>query len=133
MQDGSAVLGAASSWLLEHLLGFDSTPPRAPAPLPRDRATLAAHAGVYANPGETIYTVRVRDDGLEMGFQLDDPYLATVVPSLPPEPTRQLAFTSPTAVYATDPPTGERGAFRPGPNGRPLGLFWGGRFYRRVG
>ena len=26
-------------------------------------ATLAAHAGVYSNPGETIYTLRVRDDG----------------------------------------------------------------------
>ena len=52
-----------------------------PAPLPRDGATLAAHAGVYANPGETIYTLRVRDDGLEMVYRQDDPFFATVVPA----------------------------------------------------
>jgi CubicO group peptidase (beta-lactamase class C family) len=133
VHDGSAALGTASGWLVQHLLGIDIPPPATPAPLPRDGATLAAHAGEYANPGETIYTLRVRDDGLEMVYRQDDPYFASVVPALPPEPTRQLAFASPTAVYATDPPSGERGAFLPGPDGRPLGLFWGGRFYRRAG
>src|SRR3954453_10179541 len=98
---GSAVLGAASSWLAQQLLGIDMTRPAAPAPLPRDGATLAAHAGVYSNPGETIYTLRVRDDGLEMLYQQDDPFFGAVAPPIPPEPTRQLAFGSPTAVNAT--------------------------------
>jgi CubicO group peptidase (beta-lactamase class C family) len=133
VQDGSAALGAASGWVVQHLLGIDITPPATPAPLPRDGATLAAHAGVYTNPGESIYTLRVRDDGLEMVYRQDDPFFGSVVPAIPPEPTRQLAFASPTAVYATDPPAGGRGAFLPGPDGRPLGLFWGGRFYRRAG
>jgi CubicO group peptidase (beta-lactamase class C family) len=133
VQDGSAALGAASGWVVQHLLGIDITPPATPAPLPRDGATLAAHAGVYSNPGETIYTLRVRDDGLEMVYRQDDPFFASVVPAIPPDPTRQLAFASPTAVYATDPPAGGHGAFLPGPDGRPLGLFWGARFYRRAG
>jgi CubicO group peptidase (beta-lactamase class C family) len=133
VQDGSAVLGAAAGWLLQHLLEIDSTPPATPTPLPRDGATLAAHAGVYANPGETIYTLGVRDDGLEMVYRNDDPFFGAVVPALPQEPTRQLAFASPTAVYATDPPAGGHGAFLPGPDGRPLGLFWGARFYRLAG
>jgi hypothetical protein len=132
VNDGSAVLGAASGWVGQHLLGIDVARPAAPSPLPRDGATLAAHAGVYSNPGETIYTLRVRDDGLEMVYRQDDPFFASVVPAIPPEPTRQLAFASPTAVYATDPPGGGRGAFLPGPDGRPLGLFWSGRFYRRA-
>ena len=88
---------------------------------------------MYSNPGETIYTLRVRDDGLEMVYRQDDPYFASAVPAILPEPTRQLAFASPTVVYVTDPPGGGRGAFLPGPDGRPLGLFWGGRFYRRTG
>jgi hypothetical protein len=88
---------------------------------------------VYSNPGETIYTLRVRDDGLEMVYRNDDPYFDTVVPAIPPEPTRQLTFASPTAVYATDPPSGGHGAFLPGPDGRPLDLLWGARFYRRAG
>jgi CubicO group peptidase (beta-lactamase class C family) len=133
VQDGSAALGAAAGWVAQQLLGIEITPPATPAPLPRDGATLAAHAGVYANPGETIYTLRVRDDGLEMVYRQDDPYFASVVPAIPPEPTRQLAFASPTAVYAADPPGGGKGAFLPGPNGQPLGLFWGARFYRRAG
>jgi CubicO group peptidase (beta-lactamase class C family) len=132
VQDGGAVLGAASSWLAQHVLEIDMTRPAPSAPLPRDGATLAAHAGVYANPGETIYTLRVRDDGLEMVYRNDDPFFGGVVPGLPPDPTRQLAFGSPTAVYATDPPSGGRGAFLPGPDGRPLGLFWAARFYRRA-
>ncbi|HEY7062328.1 MAG TPA: serine hydrolase [Chloroflexota bacterium] len=133
VQDGSAVLGSAAGWVVQNLLGFDVKPPATPSPLPRDGATLAAHAGVYSNPGESIYTVSVRDDGLEMIYQQDDPYFGSVVPAIPPEPTRQLVFASPTAVFATDPPGGGRGAFLPGPGGRPLGLFWGGRFYRRAG
>jgi CubicO group peptidase (beta-lactamase class C family) len=133
VNDGSAALGAASSWLGEHLLGIELTPPATPAPLPCDGATLAAHAGGYANPGEASYTLRVREDGLEMVVQLDDPYLDTVMPALPPEPPQRLAFASPTAVFATDPPAGGRGAFLPGPDGRPLGLFWGSRFCGCVG
>jgi CubicO group peptidase (beta-lactamase class C family) len=133
VNDGSAVLGAASGWLAQQMLQIDIAPPAAPAPLPRDGATLTAHAGVYANPGETIYTLRVRDDGLEMVFRQDDFFFGSVVPGIPPEPTRQLAFASPTAVFATDPPGGGRGAFLPGPDGRPQGLFWGARFYRRAG
>lgn len=75
----------------------------------------------------------MRGDGLAMIYRQDDRYFASVVPAIPPEPTRQLAFASPTAVYATDPPAGGTGAFLPGPDGRPQGLFWGGRFYRRAG
>jgi CubicO group peptidase (beta-lactamase class C family) len=133
VHDGSAALGGAAGWVVQQLLGIEITPPATPAPLPRDGATLAAHAGVYSNPGETIYTLRVRDDGLEMVYRQDDPYFASVVPAIPPDPTRQLAFASPTAVYATDPPGSGHGAFLPGPDGRPLGLFWGGRFNRLVG
>jgi CubicO group peptidase (beta-lactamase class C family) len=131
VHDGSAVLGPAAGWVLQHLVGIDIPSPAPPAPLPRDGATLAAHAGVYSNPGETIYTLGVRNDGLEMVFQQDDPYFGSVVPTIPPDPTWQLAFASPTTVFATNPPGSRRGAFLPGPDGRPEGIFWGARFYRR--
>ena len=50
VQDGSAVLGAASSWLVEHLLGIDITPPATPAPLPRDSATPRLSPGPRRAP-----------------------------------------------------------------------------------
>jgi CubicO group peptidase (beta-lactamase class C family) len=127
VSDGGAVLGAGQSWATENLLGM--TPPASPAPLPLplDAAALAAYAGVYENPGENRYTLRVRDDGLEMTSTIIDPIVQQIRPAFPESPPLQLAFSEPDVLYAVDEPK-LRGAFLRNPNGGIDGLFIGGRF-----
>jgi CubicO group peptidase (beta-lactamase class C family) len=130
--DGSAVLGAALGWLTEHLLGVSATAAPEPTPLTRDAAALAEYAADYDNPGETIYTLRVREGGLEMVTVPTDPLFAGIQPPLPDTPPLQLAFSAPDEVYAVEAPRA-RGAFLRAPDDRIAGLFWGGRFYVRSG
>jgi CubicO group peptidase (beta-lactamase class C family) len=129
--DGSAVLGAALAWLLEHLLGITVAPAPVPAPLPLDAATLATYAAAYDNPGEQICWLSVRDDGLELAVEVTDPVLTQMIqPPLPPEPPMRLAFSAPDELYGVEAPS-RRGAFLRHPDGRIAGLFWGARFYAR--
>jgi CubicO group peptidase (beta-lactamase class C family) len=128
--DGSMVLGAATGWLTEHLLGAAATAVPEPTPLALDNAALAEYAADYDNPGETLNTLRVRDGGLEIVSVTTDPLFAGIQPPLPDSPPLQLAFSAPDEVYAVVAPRA-RGAFLRAPDGRITGLFWSGRFYVR--
>jgi CubicO group peptidase (beta-lactamase class C family) len=125
--NGGAVLAAGQHWALEHLLGMPEPATPVPSPLPLDAAELAGYAGVYENPGETRYTLRVRDDGLELTSEVVDPVMAQIQPAVPDAPPLQLAFSEPDVVYAVDEPRA-RGAFLRNPDGSIAGLFLGARF-----
>jgi CubicO group peptidase (beta-lactamase class C family) len=127
VSDGSAVLGAGQRWATEHLLGIAPTAAPAPSPLPLAAAALDAYAGLYENPGENRYTLRVREGGLEMTQQNADPVVQQIRPALPDGPPVQLAFSATDVVYAVEAPA-LRGAFLRNSNGSIDGLFLAGRF-----
>ncbi len=127
VSDGGAVLEAGQRWAMEQLLGMPAPAAPAPASLPLDAAALAAHAGVYENPGEARHTLRVGEAGAELTSEIIDPVFQQIEPPLPAAPPLQLAFSEPDVVYAVDEPK-VRGAFLRDPNGRIAGLFFGSRF-----
>jgi CubicO group peptidase (beta-lactamase class C family) len=127
VNDGGAVLGAGLAWAMENLLGRSLPAAPSPTPLPLDAAALAAYAADYENPGENRYTLRMRDDGLELTPQIIDPVIQQIQPALPASPPLQVAFSAPDVLYAVDEPA-LRGAFLRSPAGEITGLFLGGRF-----
>jgi CubicO group peptidase (beta-lactamase class C family) len=128
---GGEVLGDVTTWAQERLLGFPGGAPADGPVLALSDTELATYAGEYDNPGETRYTLTVRDGGLEMGTQLTDPFALAVRPALPAQPPLQLAFETPNRVHAVDAPM-TRGAFLRHPDGSVAGMFFGARFYRRL-
>jgi CubicO group peptidase (beta-lactamase class C family) len=128
---GDAVLGAVSGWARERLLGLPDSAPAEQPVLTLSDSQLTTYAGEYDNPGETRYTLTVRDGGVEMGTHLTDPFFLTVRPALPEPPPLHLVFETPDRVHAVDTPS-TRGAFLRHPDGNVAGLFFGARFYRRL-
>jgi CubicO group peptidase (beta-lactamase class C family) len=129
---GGAVLGAVQAWVQEHVLGLAaSAPPPRATPLPLGEGALAAYAGAYQNPGEVTHTLRVSAGGLELTSQIEDAWMASLRPALPPDSPLRLALATPDEAYAVEAPA-VRVPFRRGAGGRIEGLFLAARFNRRL-
>jgi CubicO group peptidase (beta-lactamase class C family) len=129
--DGSAVLQAATVWSLRNVLGIDFAPPPPPPPLVLSQAALAEYAGAYENPGETRWTVSVRDGGLVLAMEGVDPVFLAPQPAAPDLPPLEVAFSAPDEVYAVANPQ-FRGAFVRDANHRIAGLFVTARYNPRL-
>ncbi|HVG95742.1 MAG TPA: serine hydrolase domain-containing protein, partial [Chloroflexota bacterium] len=129
---GVAVFRVVQEWVQEHVLGLAAPPPPRVTPLPAGAAALAIYAGAYQNPGEATLTLRVRDGGLDLTTQVEDPFVGSVRPALPPDPLVHLALATPDEAYAVEAPEA-RAVFLRGAGGRIEGLLWGLRYNRRVG
>jgi CubicO group peptidase (beta-lactamase class C family) len=129
VSDGSAVIGAAQSWLFENLLGVTTTPPP-PTPLAVSQAALGDYAGAYENPGEMRYTVSVGEGGLMVASEAVGPVIRELQPPPQSGPPVDMVFSAPDVLYAVAAPR-LRAAFLRDPASRIAGLFYGGRYNPR--
>lgn len=122
---GSAAYPGIDEWLLEHVCGMTSEPPRTTT-LPQ--ATLAALAGQYGRPGYEI-TVSEIDDGLRIEYRAPHPRSGETVEYMP----QQLTPVSETEFLVQNGQReNERVEFVLGTNGKPRFVRMHGRLAGRI-
>jgi CubicO group peptidase (beta-lactamase class C family) len=127
--DGGALAAELQETVLQSVLGFE---PADRTHLERTSEELAEYAGTFEAPLTRLH-VAVDGDGLRLEIVLRGGFPTPESPPNPGPPPTRLAFVSPDAVIALDPPVrGAHGDFLRGPDGRIAWLRLGGRLHRPV-